>query len=170
MAVKFTGFTAEPSGLTKPHFPLWYSMNQRNDHFKIQQSVSTLWIHPNYFQIPSQLWCTQWRSMLNGQVLVCRINTLRPRQNGRPFPDDIFKCIFLNISLKFVPKGPINNIPALLQMMAWRRPGDKPLYETVLVSLLTHICITRPQWVNSLALIGRCRCNLKSSISNLFQG
>ena len=49
-------------------------------------------------------------------------NTLRPRQNGRPFADDIFKCIFLNenvwipikISLKFVPKGPINNIPALV--------------------------------------------------------
>ena len=50
------------------------------------------------------------------------INTLRPRQDGRHFPDDIFKCIFLNenvlisikISLKFVPKGQINNIPALV--------------------------------------------------------
>ena len=38
----------------------------------------------------------------------------------------IFKCIFLNenvlilikISLKFVPKGPINSIPALVQIMA----------------------------------------------------
>ena len=52
------------------------------------------------------------------------VNTLRPRQNGRHFPDDIFKCIFFNenisisiqISLKFVPKGPINNIPALVQI------------------------------------------------------
>ena len=60
------------------------------------------------------------------------INTLRPRQNGRHFADDIFKRIFLNenveisikISLKFVPKGRINNIPALVQVMAWRRPGD----------------------------------------------
>ena len=43
------------------------------------------------------------------------INTLRPGQNGRHFADDIFKCIF--ISLKFVPKGPINNIPALVQIM-----------------------------------------------------
>ena len=59
--------------------------------------------------------------------------TLRPRQNGRHLPDDIFKCIFLNgnlrffikISLKFVPKGPINNIPALVQTMAWRQLGDK---------------------------------------------
>ena len=82
-------------------------------------------------------------------------NTLRPRQNGRHFPDNIFKCIFLNesiwiaieISLKFVPKGPINNIPALVQIMAWHRPGDKPLSEPMLVCLLTHICVTRPQWV-----------------------
>ena len=85
------------------------------------------------------------------------INTLRPRQNGRHFPDDIFKCIFLNenvwipikISLKFVPKDPINNIPALVQIMAWRRPGDKPLSEPMMVSTLTHICVTRPQWVKA---------------------
>ena len=50
------------------------------------------------------------------------VNTLRPRQNGRHFADDISKCIFLNenvwipieISLKFVPKGPIDNILALV--------------------------------------------------------
>ena len=32
--------------------------------------------------------------------------------------------------------------------MAWRRPGDKPLSEPRMVSVLTHICVTRPQWVN----------------------
>ena len=32
--------------------------------------------------------------------------------------------------------------------MAWRRPGDKPLSEPMMASLLTHICVTRPQWVN----------------------
>ena len=49
------------------------------------------------------------------------INTLRSRQNGRHFADDIFKGIFLNeISFKFVPKGPINYIPALVQIIAWR--------------------------------------------------
>ena len=50
------------------------------------------------------------------------VNTLRPRQNGRHLADDILKCIFLNeniripieISLKFVPKGPIDNILALV--------------------------------------------------------
>ena len=52
------------------------------------------------------------------------------------------------ISLKFVPKVRIDNIPALVQIMAWRRPGDKPLSEPMVVSLLTHICVTRPQWVN----------------------
>ena len=83
------------------------------------------------------------------------VNTLRPRQNGRHFPDDILKMIFFNknvwisieISLKFVPEGQINNIPALVQIMAWHRPGDKPLSEPIMVSLLTHICVTRPQWV-----------------------
>ena len=79
--------------------------------------------------------------------LKCPFNTLRPRQNGRYFADDIFKCIFLNknvwiltkISLKFVPKGPINNISSLVQIIVWRRPGAKPLSEPMMVSLLTHI-------------------------------
>ena len=80
------------------------------------------------------------------------LNTLRPRQNGCHFVDDIFKRIFLNenilipikISLKFVPKGSINNIPALVQIMAWRLPGDKLLSEPMMVNLPTHICVTRP--------------------------
>ena len=85
------------------------------------------------------------------------VNTLRPRQNGRRFADNTIKRIFLNenvrisikISLKFVPKGPINNNPALVQIMAWHRSGDKPLSEPMMVSLLMHICVTRPQWVNA---------------------
>ena len=56
--------------------------------------------------------------------------------------------ISIKISLKFVPKGPINNKPAFVQIMAWRRSGDKPLSEPMMVSLLTHIYVTRPQWVN----------------------
>ena len=86
---------------------------------------------------------------------VVYFNTLRPRQNGRHFADNIFKCIFLNenvwipikIWLKFVPKGPINNIPSLVQVMVWRRPGAKPLSEPMVVSLLIHICVTRAQWI-----------------------
>ena len=83
------------------------------------------------------------------------IKTLMLGQNGRHFTDDILKYISLNedvwilikISLKFVPKGQINNIPALVQIMALHWPGDSPLSEPMLVSLLMHICISQPQWV-----------------------
>ena len=86
------------------------------------------------------------------------VNTLRPWQNGSHLADDIFKYIFLNenvlisiaISLNFVPERHINNIPALVQIMAWCRPGDKPLSEPVMVSLMTHICVTRPQWLKAM--------------------
>ena len=101
----------------------------------------------------NSLFVQYWSSSFHIQHL----NTLRPRRNEQHFANDIFKRIFfienvgisIKISLKFVPKGPINNIPALVQIMAWRRPGDKPLSESIMVSLLTHICVTRPQWVNS---------------------
>ena len=94
--------------------------------------------------------------MLQIAQISFRLNALRPRQNDRHFPDDIFRCIFLNgniwislnISLKFVPKDPINNIPVMVLIMARRRQGDKPLYEPIMVSLLTHICATRSQWAN----------------------
>ena len=33
---------------------------------------------------------------------------------------------------KFVPKGSINNIPALIQIMAWRQSDNKPLSEPML--------------------------------------
>ena len=44
-------------------------------------------------------------------------------------------------------KFPINTFPPLVQIMAWRRPGDKPLSETVMFILLTHICVTQRQWI-----------------------
>ena len=95
------------------------------------------------------------RCAFHRYLLISRVNTSRPRQNDRHFADGIFKCIFLNenvrismtISLEFVPKGLINNNPAMVRTMAWRRSGDKPLSEPMMVSLLTHISVTRPQWV-----------------------
>ena len=39
----------------------------------------------------------------------------------------------MKISLNFVGKCPINCIPALVQIMAWRWPGDKPLSEPMLI-------------------------------------
>ena len=90
----------------------------------------------------------------NPYGILCQNITLRPRQNGRHFADDTFKRIFLRenvrisikISLNFVPKSPIDDIPALFQMMAWRQPGDTPLSEAMMVSLLTFICVARPRW------------------------
>ena len=62
-------------------------------------------------------------------ICVTSYYTMRLRQNDHHFANDLFKCIFLNenvwfpikMSLKFVPKGRINNIPALVQIMAWRQ-------------------------------------------------
>ena len=106
---------------------------------------SNIWRHPDRLQH----WLASRAHSGTG-----KLNWLT--QNCRHFADDIFKCISLNenmwislkISLKFVPKDRINNIPALVQIMAWRRPGDKPLSEPVMVSLLTHICVIRRQWVD----------------------
>ena len=78
-------------------------------------------------------------------------NSSLPEQNGRRFADDVFKCIFINeklciliqISLKYVPRSPIDNKPALVLIMAWHWTGDKPLPEPI----MTHICSTRGRWV-----------------------
>ena len=103
-------------------------------------------------------------------VYVSHINTLRPRQNGRHFADDTFKRIFMNgnvrisinISLKFVPKGLINNVPALVYIMAWRRLDGKPLSEPMMVISLAHICVTRPQWVNRTSSAWCLNCKIRS--------
>ena len=127
-----------------------------------------LFVMPTNISYMSKLSCGKswskswWNNVSNNLFWQCSFvhvfTTLRPRQNGLHVADDIFKCIFLNenvripitISLKFVPKGQINNIPALVKIMAWRRPGDKPLSEPMIVSLPTHICVTRPQWVKGI--------------------
>ena len=72
-------------------------------------------------------------------VHFCR-NSSPPGQNSRHFADDVFKYIFVNekvcilikISQNFVSKGSIDNNPALVKTMAWRRMGDKPLSEPML--------------------------------------
>ena len=63
-------------------------------------------------------------------------NTSRPRHNGCHFPDDIFKLIFLYQNFPISnknPQGPINNIPAMVQIMAWHWIGNKPLPEPMTV-------------------------------------
>ena len=112
-----------------------------------------------------QSWCHQASTQtppLGVWLALCcslEVNTLRPRPNGHHYAGDPFKRIFLgetvrstmDISLLFVPKGQINNIPAMVQIMAWRRPGNQPLSEPMIVRLPTHICVTPLQWVNLLS-------------------
>ena len=130
--------------------------------------------------LPPFWWNNHERCAQNWQHL---FNTLRPRQNFRHFPDHICKCIFMNenvwisitISLKFVPKGPINNIPASVLIMTWGWSGDKPLSESMMTSLLTHICVTWPRWVNMIkqnnmgtVCIIRCAYGITNGLSGKF--
>ena len=124
-----------------------------NDHLTIESRNHV----EKKIKVIIEIWICPKIATIRSVILKGHINTLRPRQDGRHFADDIFKYIFVNenvwislkISLKSVPKIRINNIPALVLIMAWCRPGDRPLFEPMMVSLLTHICVTRPQWVDS---------------------
>ena len=65
--------------------------------------------------------------------IASKINTLRPRQNGRHFKMDFPTWnvwILIKISLNFVPKVVINNIRALVQIMFWSRPGNQTIIST----------------------------------------
>ena len=104
----------------------------------VRHSGVSLW---NKWSINEGVWT--YLSLMGENVSTAdmfHVNILRPRQNGHRFADDTFKCIFLNkhvwisikISLKFVPEGSINNIPAPIQIMAWCRLGDKPLSEPMM--------------------------------------
>ena len=83
----------------------------------------------------TMIWLVYWRIYAS-----FGLNELRPRQNGRHFPGDIFKRIFVHenvkisiqITLKFIPKGPINKKSELVQIMAWCQTSDKPLFEPMM--------------------------------------
>ena len=70
-----------------------------------------------------------------------------PKQNGRHFADGISQRIYFNenfwvlfkTSLKFVPKDPIDNLSALVQVMAWRLEGNKPLPELMLTKMYDSV-------------------------------
>ena len=95
----------------------FYQHSWEDDKFSVYQRVA-LSAQKNLHEWPSGSDINLW----NPSILTCFnwVNTLRPRQNGRHFADDTFNRIFLNenvrisfqISLKFDPKGPINNNPA----------------------------------------------------------
>ena len=110
---------------------------------KLQWNInrnSFIFIHENAFE---NVVCEMVVILSRSQY----VNTMRPRESEHHFADDAFKYIFLNenlwipikISLTFVSTGPFNDIPPLLQIMACRLGGDKPLSEPMMTSLLTLI-------------------------------
>ena len=84
-----------------------------------------------------------------------KLNTWRLRQNGHHFPEDISNAFSwmkmhefrVRLHWSLFPRAQLTIFQHLVQIMAWRRPDDKTLSEPMMVSLLTHICVTRPQWV-----------------------
>ena len=103
--------------------------------------------HGPLSNLPLSLALSKLSGWIDLRLTNLTLNALRQRQNGRHFTDDTFNHIFVNenvrisikFSLKFVPKGSINKIPALVQIMACHLDGAKPLSEPVMVSPLTHI-------------------------------
>ena len=66
----------------------------------------------------------------------------------------------------FVPSVPIDSITPLVQIMAWCRPGYKPLSEPMMASLPTHICGTRSQFENLKIMYSRQECCLLKPFQN----
>ena len=92
------------------------------------------------------------KSKGNPRRIVSWFNTLRPRRSGSHFQTTFsnafswMKIVVVWSKFHWNLQGPINNIPVSVQIMGWRRSGDKPLPEPMMFSLMTHICLTRPQW------------------------
>ena len=88
-------------------------------------------------------------------------NLFIPGENGRHFAEDIFRCIIVNetfyisiqISLKFVPTGPIDNNQALFQIMAWCRIATHHYSNQCWPDTLTHICCIRGRWLNHVSYL-----------------
>ena len=90
--------------------------------------------------------CPQGRHV--GCIQYIEAKTKLPKFLGQTLIENIW--ISINISLNFLPKDPMNKIPALLKVIACSRPGDKPFIGPVRVSLLMHICISQLKRVNYL--------------------
>ena len=106
---------------------------------------------------PVTWWCpSKWPTRSQEISVRYEVLTHLPWTKWPSFRRRHFQMHFLDwkrLNFEKDPKGPINNIPALVQIMAWRRSGDKPLSEPMVVSLLTHTCVTWPQWVNVESLL-----------------
>ena len=112
----------------------------------IQHSMSS----QSSLLVPSPLglasWCLPYLPLL-----------IFPWTKWPPFCKRCFWCIFVNekfcilikILLKFLSKGPIDDNPALVQIMTWCWIGDKPLSESMLIWFTdTYMQHYRGRWVN----------------------
>ena len=124
-----------------------------------KQLIQLLWV--NMICLQKKLYCVYFQSYAKRQVEhmepMITAAPLALTHWGRDKTDDIsapfswmkifefrlkFQWNFFHIT--------INIILALVQIMAWRRSGEKPIDELMMVSLLTHICVTRLPWINTL--------------------
>ena len=87
------------------------------------------------------------------------IETLRPRKNDCRLSDDIWKliffhencCILIQIQLEFVRRVQLVLIQHWVRYWLGTCLAAKPISEPMMAKLIkTYICITLPQWVNSL--------------------
>ena len=97
----------------------------------------------------------EWSVGLNCDVLLCLdvYYYIQTEKKLLPFCKRHFKMFFLEWKCMNFAKVPTNNVPAPVQIMAWRRTGDKPLSESMMVSFLMHICVAWPQWVEASVYI-----------------
>ena len=101
-------------------------------------------------KIPTLILLWTWRLAWTD---LCFSATKWPPFRKRHFQIHFFNekfCISIQTSLKFVPKGPIDN------KRAWRRTGCKPYLNQCWSSSLMHICGTRGRWVNIVHLLRVC--------------
>ena len=86
------------------------------------------------------------------------INTFGWRKSWHQSADEILKCFFINekyhifiqISLRFIPKGPINNMPSMVQIMPWRHSDDNQLSDDSVVYWYIYIWNTQPWRIHTL--------------------
>ena len=99
------------------------------------KTVAVSWPDPNF----------TWHG---GHILQTYINGLMPKQNDCHFTDDTFKCIFLNEYVRIAIEFSMNLCLVVKLTIFSIGTND--------VRLSTHICVTRPQWVNDNNESGGC--------------
>ena len=125
----------------------------------IRLKLETKWMKSIWLLIISNTFALIKRYFQNGRrdlaktLFTLRFSTRLSIQNGSHFTEDIFTCIFLNekvwivieMLLKFVSKDQIYNKSSPVQVMAWRRIGDRPLPKPMMTQF------SRPRWVKVLS-------------------